>query len=100
MRSVRLFLVVLWLGVLWTAATGSEGTPQGGSQPLKPASHGVVSGRTLSKKPCRCNSASLEIYEQALGQEHPGLAASINNLAGLPSGYGVFDQALPLTCEP
>jgi len=39
---------------------------------------------------------ALELHEQVLGAEHPGLAISLNNLAGVHQAMGAYNLALPL----
>src|SRR5581483_7017670 len=38
----------------------------------------------------------LEIYRQVLGEDHPNVATSLNNLAALYQAMGSYDRALPL----
>lgn len=39
---------------------------------------------------------ALELQEQALGEDHPKVATTLNNLAGLYQDMGEYEQALPL----
>jgi adhesin HecA-like repeat protein len=39
---------------------------------------------------------ALEIREKSLGKDHPNVAASLNNLAGLYDAQGRYDEAEPL----
>ena len=39
---------------------------------------------------------ALDIVEKKLGQKHPNVARSLNNLAGLYDNMGDYEQALPL----
>jgi len=39
---------------------------------------------------------ALQIQEKTLGPEHPAVAASLNNLAGLYDNQGLYAQAEPL----
>jgi tetratricopeptide (TPR) repeat protein len=95
MRSVRLFLVILCLGVLWAGAAGGEGTPQEEANRLnQKAVELYQAGRYQEALPLQ--QRALELNEQVLGPEHPGIATSLNNLAGLYQAMGAFDQALPL----
>jgi tetratricopeptide (TPR) repeat protein len=95
MRSVRLFLVVLCLGVLGAGAAGGQGSPQEEAKRLnQQAVELYQAGRYQEALPLQ--QRALKIYEQALGPEHPDLAASLNNLAGIYQAMGANSQALPL----
>ena len=70
MRSVRLFLVVVCLGVLGAGAAGGEGTPQEEAQRLnQQAVELYQAGRYPEALPLA--QRALEINEKALGPEHP-----------------------------
>ena len=48
------------------------------------------------KKALPIYQRALEIYEQALGMQHPSVAETLNNLAGLYQQMGDYEKALPL----
>ena len=90
-----LFLLVLCLGVLPAVSTGGEGTPEEEARRLNQEAVGFYqAGRYQEALPLQ--QRALEIYEKALGPEHPDIAASLNNLAGLYQAMGAYAQALPL----
>ncbi|MEO1387981.1 MAG: tetratricopeptide repeat protein, partial [Cyanobacteria bacterium J06634_6] len=39
---------------------------------------------------------ALDLWRKLLGEDHPNIAASLNNLAGLYSSQGRYEQAEPL----
>jgi hypothetical protein len=43
---------------------------------------------------------ALELSKRLLGEDHPHVATSLNNLAGLYDSQGRYDQAEPLYCKP
>ena len=45
------------------------------------------------------NVEALEMRKKLLGEEHPDVAQSINNLAGLYYGQGRYSEAEPLYVE-
>jgi tetratricopeptide (TPR) repeat protein len=86
---------VLLLVVLLTAPAGGEGTPEEEAQRLnQQAVELYQAGRYQEALPLQ--QRALEIHERALGPEHPGIATSLNNLAGLYQAMGANNQALPL----
>ena len=93
--SVRLFLVLLCLGVLGAGAAAGEGTPQEEAQRLNQQAVELYQAGQYQKALPLVQRA-LEINEKALGPEHPDLAVSLNNLAGLYQAMGAYDKALPL----
>jgi len=95
MKRGWLFLIVLCLGVLPAASAGGEGTSQEKADSLnQQAVELYQAGRYQEALPLQ--KRALELNEQALGPEHPGIATSLSNLAGLYQAMGAFDQALPL----
>jgi tetratricopeptide (TPR) repeat protein len=94
MRSVRLFLVVLCLGVLGAGPAGGE-TPREEARRLNQQ---AVELYQAGRYPEALDLArrALELDEKALGPEHPDIAVSLSNLAGLYKASGAFDKALPL----
>ena len=95
MRNVRLFLALLCLGVLGAGAAAGEGTPQEEAQRLNQQAVQLYQAGQYQKALPLVQRA-LEINEKALGPEHPDLAVSLNNLAGLYQAMGAYDKALPL----
>ena len=55
---------------------------------------GLPQGRYAEAEPLY--KRSLAIWEEALGPEHPNVATSLNNLAGLYRAQGRYDEAEPL----
>jgi tetratricopeptide (TPR) repeat protein len=95
MRSVWLFLVVLGLGVFWAgAAVGEEPSLEEAHRLGQQAVEFHQAGRYQEALPLQ--QRALELNEKALGPEHPDIAVSLNNLAGLYQALGAFEKALPL----
>ena len=79
----------------WGRGGGRAGTPlEEASRLNQQAVELYQAGRYQEALPLQ--QRSLEIYEQALGPEHPDTCTSLNNLAGLYQAMGAFDKALPL----
>jgi len=79
----------------WGRGGGGAGTPlEEASRLNQQAVELYQAGRYPEALPLP--QRALELYEPALGSEHPDIAASLNNLAGLYQAMGAFDQALPL----
>jgi tetratricopeptide (TPR) repeat protein len=94
MRSVRLFLVVLCLGGLGTGPVGGE-NPQEESRRLNQQAVELYQAGRYPEALSLARQA-LELDEKALGPEHPDIAVSLSNLAGLYKASGAFEKALPL----
>jgi len=79
-------------------ADPGEGPGQGasgcGQQPEQPGRLYSDTGRYAEAEPLY--QRSLQILEKALGKDHPDVASSLNNLAGLYSDTGRYAEAEPL----
>ncbi|MBU4231434.1 MAG: tetratricopeptide repeat protein [Proteobacteria bacterium] len=93
-RGWPLWLVLL-LMVLLAAPAGGEGTPEEEARRLNQQAVELYQARRYQEA-LPLQQRALEIYEKALGPEHPDTCTSLNNLAGLYQAMGAFDQALPL----
>ncbi len=95
MRSVRLFLVIVCLGVLGAGPAGGEATPREEARRLNQQAVELYQAGRYPEALSLAQRA-LELDEKALGPEHPDIAVSLGNLAGIYKASGAFEKALPL----
>ena len=87
--------MVCVLAVLLALPAGGADNPREEAEALsRKAVEHYQAGRYQEALPL--SRRALEMNAKVLGPEHPGLAASLNNLAGLYQALGAYDQALPL----
>ena len=93
-RGCLLCLVCLLAVLLALPAGGADDPLEEAKALSQKAVEQYQAGRYQEALPL--SQRALEINEQVLGPEHPAIAISLNNLAGLYQAMGAFDQALPL----
>jgi CHAT domain-containing protein/Tfp pilus assembly protein PilF len=93
-RSRLLWLVCLLMVLLAAPARGADSPLEEAKALNQKVVELYQAGRYQEALPLA--QRVLEIREKALGPEHPGTAASLNNLAELYLDMGAYDKALPL----